>query len=412
MNLPARMSWRYLFARKSTNAINIITLIAAFGVAIGVAALILVLSVFNGFEDMFLGMFNNLNPDVRVTARRGKTFRVDEATLLALDNLPGVKVVSGVLEETAIFRYGDRQSVGSIKGVDHRYREINQVDTMIREGAFDLDNPSSTSYGAVVGTGLGQELGVDLMNEFMSLTIYMAKPRARGGSLLGGGQSPFRIRNVQPTGIITSQEEGENRAVIISLALARELLSMPDSSLSALEIGLFPGFDTEDTYAAIGRLVGEEFTVSNRYQQENALLKIMQIEKWLAYAIVSLMMILISFNLIGALWMIVLEKRKDITILRSLGMTATNIRNLFLRVGLLICGLGLGAGFLLAFLLRFVQRRYELFTIPGTLFEAFPISFRLIDFPIVALTVLSIGLLASLLPARRAERITAVISEE
>ena len=412
MNLPARMSWRYLFARKSTNAINIITLIATFGVTIGVAALILVLSVFNGFEDTFLGQFNNLNPDVRIVPARGKTFRPDADTLLHLAKLPGVEVVSRVLEETAVFRYGERQSVGSIKGVDYRYPDVNRVDTMVRDGRYDLDFPQSEYFGAVVGTRLAQELGIDVLNELIALTIYMAKPRARGVSSITGGTSPFTIRNVVPTGVIRSQEAFENQAVIINIGLASELLSVRDSSISALELKLFPGFAGEDTYATIRETMGPGFTVLDRYQQENTILKLMQVEKWLAFAIVSLMMILISFNLVGALWMIVLEKRQDISILRSLGMTATDVRNVFLRVGLLICGLGLLGGFTLAFALYFLQKNYELFTMSGTLYEAYPVAFRWRDFPVVILVVTVIGLLASLLPAKRAESITATISEE
>ncbi len=413
MNLPARMSWRYLFARKSTNAINIITLIATFGVAIGVASLILVLSVFNGFEDTFLGMFNNLNPDVRVVAKQGKTFRVAQDTLTRLEALPGVQVVSRVLEETAMFRYGDRQSVGSIKGVDYRYPDINRVDTMIRDGRYDLTYPQAVPFGAVVGTRLAQELGIDVLNELLSLTIYMAKPRPRGvQNPILGGRSPFTVRNVVPTGIIRSQEAYENQAVILDLGLASELLSISDSSITAIEMKLYPGYDNEDTYEEIRAVMGPGFVTQDRYEQENTILKLMQVEKWLAFAIVSLMMILISFNLVGALWMIVLEKHKDISILRSLGMTATDVRNIFLRVGLLICGLGLFGGFVLAFLLHALQQRFELFTMPGTLYEAYPVSFRWQDFPVVIAVVLLIGLLASLLPAKRAEGITATISEE
>ena len=413
MNLPARMSWRYLFARKSTNAINIITLIATFGVTIGVAALILVLSVFNGFEDTFLGMFNNLNPDVRIVAERGKTFVADPELLTRLQKADGIMVVARVLEETAIFRYGDRQSVGSIKGVDTNYPDINRVDTMVREGRYDLFYPQAVPYGAIVGTRLAQELGIDVLNDLVSLTIYMARPRSRGmQNSITGGKSPFMVRNVVPTGIIQSQEAYENQAVIIDIDLAAELLSIQDSSISALELKLYPGYDNQDTYQQLGAIMGEGFVVQDRYEQENTILKLMQVEKWLAFAIVSLMMILISFNLVGALWMIVLEKRKDISILRSLGMTATDVRNIFLRVGLLICGLGLLAGFGLAFLLHSLQQRYELFTMPGTLYETYPVAFRWQDFPVVVVVVLLIGLLASLLPARRAERITATISEE
>ena len=408
MNLPARMAWRYLFARKSTNAINIITSIAAVGVAIGAAALILLLSVFNGFEDLFLSLFNNLNPDVRITAARGKTFEVDDELLQKLYRLDGVTAVSQTLEETAMFSYDDRQGFGRIKGVDFAYPDINGIDTMVREGRYDLDYPQAPIRGAVVGNQLAISLGIDVLNQFEALTVYMWKARARGASTLLTGRKPFTTREVMPTGVVRSQEAFENQAVLVSLDFARELLDIPDSTVSALEIGLAPGFEEEYVYEAIQEAIGPDFVVRNRYEQENSLLKLMQVEKWVGFAIVSLMMVLISFNLVGALWMIVLEKRKDIAILRSLGMTGRNIRGIFLRVGLLLCTLGLLFGFFLAGVLSFLQQQYGLISIPSGLMEAYPISFRWYDFPVVAATVLFIGLLASVLPARRAARVASV----
>ena len=408
MNLPTRMAWRYLFARKSTNAINIITSIAAVGVAIGAAALILLLSVFNGFEDLFLSLFNNLNPDVRITAARGKTFEVDSVLIQDIYRIDGVTAISETLEEVALFNYDGRQGFGRIKGVDFAYPDINGIDTMVREGRYDLDYSQAPILGAVVGNQLAISLGIDVLNQFEPLTVYAWRARPRGSSTLLTGRKPFTTREVMPTGVIRSQETFENQAVLVSLEFARQLLSVPDSTVSALEIGLAPGFDQEATYEAIQAVVGPDFVVRNRYEQENSLLKLMQVEKWVGFAIVSLMMILISFNLVGALWMIVLEKRKDISTLRSLGMTGQNIRGIFLRVGLLLCTLGLLFGFFLAGVLSFLQKQYGLISIPSGLMEAYPISFRWYDFLVVAATVLFIGLLASLLPARRAARITSV----
>lgn len=412
MNLPARMAWRYLFARKSTNAINIITLIAATGVAIGAAALILLLSVFNGFEDIFLGLFNNLNPDVRIEATKGKTFDLDKTTLESLYRLDGVVEISQTLEETAIFSYDGKQSAGRIKGVDSLYPLINGIDTMVREGSYDLDLPESKRFGALVGNQLSIVLGVDPLNQFQPLTIFMSRPKPRGGGFLTTGRSSYLRREFQPTGIIRSQEAFENQAVLIKIGEARKLLSLSDSTVTSLEVKLAPGFDISDTYDQIQAVMGPTFKVKDRYQQENSILKLMQVEKWVGFAIVSLMMILISFNLVGALWMIVLEKKRDITILRSLGMTAKDIRTVFLRVGLLLCSIGLLLGFLLATVLYVIQKTTGLISLPGTFMEAYPISFRWMDFPVVAITVLGIGLLASILPALRAGKIGAVVSEE
>jgi lipoprotein-releasing system permease protein len=412
MNLSAKMAWRYLFAQKSTNAINIITLIAAFGVAIGAAALLLLLSVFNGFEDLFLGMFNNLNPDVRIEVAEGKTFEVDDETLAGLYAIEGVELISQTLQETAIFSYDRKQSAAHLKGVDENYAGITGIDTLVKDGEYDLLVPAASIGGAVVGNQLSIVLGIDPLNKYERLTIFMLRPKPRGSTMLTTGRTNYLRKEFQPTGIVRSQEAFENQAVLVDLKKARELLSVSDSTVSALEVKLKPEFSSRAVYKDLADYLGPGYVVKNRYQQENSILKLMQIEKWVGFAIVSLMMILISFNLVGALWMIVLEKKRDIAILRSLGMTAKGVSSVFLRVGLLLCGIGLMTGFFLASLLFLLQKTFGLISLPGALTEAYPISFRWYDFPIVALTVLGIGLIASLLPAQRAGKISAVTSEE
>lgn len=408
------MAWRYLFASKSTNAINTITMIAGFGVAIGAAALILLLSVFNGFEQIFLGMYDNLNPDVHVSATKGKTFELGDATYRGLLQLEGVGEVSQTLEETAVFRYAGRPSFGRIKGVDAAYSLINGIDSLVSEGQYELDTPDREGFGAVVGNQLALSLGIDPLNELEPLTVFMTRPRARGEAASSAltGRSGMVHRDYQPTGVIRSTEAFGTQAVLIPLAEARKLLTMSDSTVSALEIGLAYGADTEATIARIGALMGEGFTVLNREQQQGSLLKIMQIEKWVGFALFCLMMVIISFNLVGALWMIVLEKQRDISVLRSLGMTAASVRGVFLRVGVVLCGVGVGVGFLIATVAGLLQQQYRLFRVAGPLSEPYPMQLRLLDYPVVALVVIGIGLLASLLPAQYAGRIEPVITEE
>lgn len=407
MNLSARMAWRYLFAPKSTNAINIITFVAAFGVAIGAASLIIALSVFNGFEDIFVGMFNNLNPDVRITAARGKTFEASDSLLAEIRSLDGVVVISETLEETARFQYLGHQAFGPLKGVDSDYARINGIDSMIQEGEYDLLVPQVETMGSIVGQNLARELLIDPENRINALSIYVPRPRTRGGnSILTSGRLPYRVREVLPMGIVRSQEAFENQAVLVDLELAREMLGLEAPTVSALEVKLAPGFDNPGTFRALQEKLGEDYVIRNRFEQENSILKLMRVEKYVAYSIVTLMVILISFNLVGALWMIVLEKRQDIVILQSLGMAGSDIRNVFLRVGLLISTLGLASGFALAILIYLLQTQFSIVGLPGTLAEAYPVSLRAVDFLVVTLTVLTIGLLASILPARRAERVS------
>jgi len=405
MNLPLKFARRYLFAKRSTNAINIITSIAVFGVAVGAAALILVLSVFNGFEDLINGMFSAVNPDVRVTIAKGKTFEVDSTIIAKLKAIDGIEVVSQTLEEVAFFEYKDNQDFGILKGVDEQYPLVTGIDSMVREGSFKLwENGRSL---AVLGLGMRNNLSVSVDDLFTPISIHM--PKRKVGLF---ETQLFRTRFAYPYGTFIVQQDFDNQYVVTSLEFARELLALPDR-ITALEIKLFPGFSNKTTFDAIREVLGPDFDVKNRYQQEESFMKLMQMEKWLSYAIVSLMMLMVSFNIIGALWMIVLEKQKDIAILKSMGASENLVRNIFLSEGLLLCTTGLVVGFGFAILAYLLQKSYGLISIPGNvLVDAYPISMRSIDFVIVAVTVLFIGLLASIPPALKARRVQAIIRAE
>lgn len=403
MNLSGKLAWRYLFARKSTNAINIITLIAAFGVAIGAAALLLLLSVFNGLEDLIMGMYDNLNPDVEITAARGKTFEVGPDQVVQLNALPGVATVAGVLEETAWFSYNGKQSAARMKGVSLNYAAVNGIDSLVRDGAYTLGDPSQTSRPAIVTGGLSISLGIDPLNKIERLTAFTLRPRPRGsGGSFISGRSNYKRRDFRPAGVIPNQGTTTLQTVLVDIADARSLLGVNDSTVSSLALRLRPGADIDDARARVQNLMGPDFNVRDRLEQQQDIYAIIAIEKWVCFAIASLMMVLISFNLIGALWMIVLEKKRDIAILRSLGMTGRNVNLVFVRLGLLLCGLGILLGFTIALLLYSAQKEFALVTLPGMIREAYPIELRWEDFPVVILTVLSIGFLATLLPAYRA----------
>ena len=405
MNWPLRIARRYLFAKKSTNIINVITGIAVFGIAVGTAALVLVLSVFNGFEDLITSMYSNFNPQIKVTPAKGKTFALDSATFTAIRSLPGVIAVSGTLEEVAFFEYRDKQDFGIIKGVDNYFDEVTRIDSTVREGRYALrDNGREL---AVLGLGMRNKLAVNTDNPFEPLHIYL--PKARETSMF---EPQFRKRIAFPSGTFIVQQDFDNQYVLTSLELCRELLGDPEA-LSALEFKLAPGFTPEMIIPQVEQLLGPGFDLRDRYQQEEAFMKLMKIEKWMSFAIVSLTLLMVAFNMVGALWMIVLEKKKDVAILKSMGALDRSIRNIFLNEGLLLCSLGGGSGFILALLIYFIQKTYGIVGIPGAFaVEAYPISLRGVDFAIVALTVFGIGLLASIPPALRAQRIPAMIHEE
>lgn len=405
MNLALKIARRYLFAKRSTNAINIITGIAVFGIAVGTAALLLVLSVFNGFEDLITAMYNNFDPDVKITPVQGKTFSQDSIPLAELQAINGVGAISATLEEVAGFKYKDNVVFGIIKGVDENYEYVTNVDSVIREGRFALES-AELSYG-VVGVGVRNKLALDIDDPFYRIGVYMAKRKRNPLD-----PNPLRTQYLHPIGTFFAQQEFDQEYIITNLAFVRSLLQVRDQ-LSAIEIKLQPGFNVPETYAKIQEVVGDGFYVKDRYQQQESFFKLMKIEKWLSYAIAGLMMVMIAFNMIGALWMAVLEKRPDIVILKSMGATDRTVRNIFLSQGLLLSLLGLLIGFVLAITIYVLQKTVGIVTIPGNAsIDAYPVSMRPADFIVVILTVLAIGLLASIAPALRAQRVSALVREE
>lgn len=409
MNLSLRIARRYLFAKKSTNAINIITGIAVFGIAVGSAALVLVLSVFNGFEDLITGMYSNFNPDIKVTPARGKTFEADTVLLEKLLALDGVQQVSRTLEEVAFFEYKDNQDFGTLKGVDEHFKEVVGIDTTVKEGEYNFEENGRQL--AILGLGMRNKLAANVGDRFTELAVYMPK-REQSSGFFGQQVQPFRRRYIYPGGTFVIQQEFDNQYVLASLEFARELIGA-ENEVSALEIRMAPGAEPSDVIPAIQSVMGEGFDVKGRYEQEASFLRLMQVEKWLSYAIASLMMLLVAFNIVGALWMVVLEKQKDISILKSMGALNTTVRNIFLNEGLLLSLLGIVMGFVLAVILYILQKTVGIVSVPGNfVVEAYPISMRLIDFIVVALTVVAIGVLASVPPALRAMKVPALIREE
>lgn len=406
MNFPLLVARRYLFAKRSTNAINIITGISVFGIAVGTMALILVLSVFNGFEDLLSDLFGHFNPELKVTPAKGKSFTADSLTLEKIRALPGVAIVSETLEEIAFFEYEGAQDFGVLKGVDDLFARVNGIDSTVREGDYLLAEDDRNC--AVLGAGMRNKLSVNVHNPIAALTIYM--PTEKQGGVLS---KPFITRYAYPKGTFSIQQDFDNQYVLSNLQFVRELLEAPPGTVSALEIKCRPGASATQVKKDLAAILGEGYVFKDRYEQNEAFFKVMKLEKWMGYAITCLMLILMAFNMVGALWMIVLDKQKDISVLKSLGADDPVIRRIFLGEGMLLTALGMLIGMALAVVLYAVQKTYGIVTIPqGFLVESYPIAMRIQDFLPVALTVLGIGLLASLPPARRAVQVPAFLREE
>lgn len=395
--------WLKKVSFKSVNSINVISGISVFGISLGTAALILVLSVFNGFEDLISGLFSAFNPDVKITAIKGKTFTADSTKIAELEAIDGVVAVSQTLEEIAFFEYKGSRDFGTLKGVDDNYAVVTRIDSMVREGEL-LFKANNRQY-AVLGVGMRNKLSVNIDNEFTPITVYMAKKKH-------SSVKPFIKKFLYPAGTFVIQQDFDNQYILSSLDFARKLLNSKDQ-VSAYEMRIDKNYDLATVVNEIEAIMGPDFEVKDRYKQDEAFLKLMNIEKWLSFAILSLTLILVAFNMIGSLWMIVLDKKKDIAILKSMGATKQMIRNVFLNQGLLLCLVGMCFGFLIAIFLYVLQITYGIVPIPqGFVVNAYPISMRPFDFAVVAITVVVIGLLASILPALKASRISVMVREE
>ncbi len=405
MNLSLKIARRYLFAKKSTNAINIISGIAVTGIVFGTVALILVLSVFNGFGEILQKMFSQFNPDIKITPKKGKTFEEDSTTLTALLHIDGVQFVSRTLEEVAVFQYKNGQDFGIIKGVDEFYNKVNGIDSTIVEGEYYLKK-DGINY-AVFGAGMRSKLSIDVDNKLTPVSIYMAKKKKVGA--LG---KPFRKKTLYAAGTFRVNQDFDNDYVLASLEFTRKLLKTK-KGLSSLEVKIRPNVNHDEVQAAIEKLLGDKFAVKNRYQQEEAFLKLMNIEKWISFAILSLMLLLIAFNLVGSLWMIAMEKKSDIAILKSMGAPDKTIQRIFINQGLLLSLLGLLIGFFLAIIIYYIQINFGIVSIPpGFIIDYYPVKLKLIDFAAVSFIVIAIGYLASIAPARMAKQTPSIIRAE
>ncbi len=399
MNLPFQIAKRYLFAKKSTNAINIISGITVFGISVGTAALVIVLSVFNGFEDLLSGLFRSFNPDIKITPYEGKTFPADTLLLEKIQGIDGVEFISQTLEEVAYFEYKKNHDFGILKGVDENYNKVTGIDSTIREGKYQFTDGNRNLV--VLGVGMRNKLSVNIADYLAVLNVYMPTDKNRGPLA-----KPFKKLVSYPRGTFVIQQDFDGQYILSSLEFARKLLGKKNGEVSALEIKTKG--DEKEVARNIQKVLGDKFVVKDRYQQDEAFLKLMNIEKWMSFAILSLSLILIAFNMIGSLWMIVLEKKKDIGILKAMGANNLTIRNIFLNEGLMLTALGMISGFTIALLLYGAQKAFGIVPIPaGFLVDAYPISIRFWDFMAVAIAVALIGFLASLPAAIRATRVEA-----
>jgi lipoprotein-releasing system permease protein len=396
MKLSYYIAKRYLFAKKSRNAINVISAVSVAGVAVGTMALIIILSVFNGLEKMVTGIFNTFDPDIKITASEGKTFIADSSKLKLLSKLEGVAVYSLTIEENALLKYGDRQYIATIKGVDKNYAGVTGIDSAMWEGEFVLEAENGRPY-AVPGMGVAEYLGMRI-NFITPLNIIL--PR-KTESLNLNPENALKSRFIFPSGIFQVEKEYDSRYVYVPLDFARELTDI-EEGVTTLEIRFDEKADASAVQKNIRKIFNKGFKVQNRYEQQEIFYKVMKSERMAIFLILTLILIIASFNIIGSLTMLIIEKERDVEILKSLGADNTLIRKIFIFEGWLISIIGAAAGIILGFLICWLQQRYGLVKLhsESLIMNAYPVVMKIKDFIIVPVTVLLIGYWAAWYPVR------------
>jgi lipoprotein-releasing system permease protein len=397
MRFPFFIARRYLFAKKSHNAINIITLVSVIGVAVGTMALVVVLSVFNGFERLILNLFNAFNPDMEIRLKEGKVFSIDEIPLEEIKNIPGLVLYSELLEETALLTYRDRQHLVTMRGVNDSFISITGIDTMLVAGEFILEQGDADFF--VLGQGVEYVLGANI-NDFLNpINLYVPK---RGRSTGLQPSQAFNASSNFASGVFGVQAEFDMEYILVPMRLARQLLEY-DNEVTSVVIGLDASANAIRVQRQMQDLVGPGFEVRNRLQQQDFLYKVMRSEKWAIFLILTFILIIASFNVIGSLTMLVIEKTRDIRILHSMGASQKVIRRIFLVEGIMISLGGALAGIFLGGLISWLQMRFGIIAIQAEgsfIIDAYPVYVKALDFVLVSITVFGIGLLASVLPVR------------
>ena len=363
------------------------------------------MSVLNGFEQVTKSYLDTFNPDIKIISAKGKFFYNDEDWISQLSEIEGVAVFTQTLEEVVLLEYGDKQHVGIIKGVDEYHNDVIGLEPSMVGGELDF---STSKYGshAVLGQGVSNKLNVSLDNPFTPIMAHVPK---RNKKIF---DKDFKSRPLLGRGVFSIKNDRDNQYVITSYEVVSALLDLYDQ-LSAIEIKMTAGANESAVVKVIRKLVGEDFEVLNRYDQDKSNLRIMRVEKWTSYLILGFVLILITFNVIGCLWMIVLEKKKDISVLQSFGSQKSFVRRIFYFEGLLISVFGFLIGFFGAALFYVLQKQFDLIGVPeGFAIASYPIEMRFFDVVVVLLTVLVLGYLASIPAAARASRVSAQVRYE
>lgn len=391
-------AWRYFKAKKSTNAINIIAWISILAIIIGTAALILVLSVFNGFEDLVKSLYSSFYTDLRISASTGKTITVTQQQLEQLRGINGINNFSMIVEEKAFLQNGESQSVIHMKAVDDNYRYVSGVADHIIKGDYELGTKDSPLL--VLGVGIENALGIQADRNIFALQIYL--PRKSETESIDPTDN-ISIDTIRTSSAFVIQQDFDNKYGITNIDFAKKALRMGPDEYTNVEIKLNDASGADEIKKNVQKLF-PAYKVENRFQQNQNLYSVMNMERWVIYGVLSLILIVAAFTMISALRMLILEKEKDINVLFALGGNKGFIQKIFLSEGMLLASIGGVTGMLLALIIALAQIKFHLIKLEGLSFliDYFPVKLQWSNFVLVGVTVFVISFIASWLPSRKA----------
>lgn len=403
MRLPLFIANRYLLAKKSHNLINIITWISILGISVGSFALIVVLSAFNGLEKVISSMNSRLTPDLQIAPTKGKTIDLTAFPLGQLKEIQGVEYVVPTITEDALFRANDKQHIGQVKGVGLEYQQIDRLNEIVFGNDGLVLSDDDEHVFAVPGAGVAWSLGINAYNPYAMVRVYVPK---RGNASQMSLENSFNSDILTVRSVFSTEQEQDEKLVLVPFDWLSELLEY-ENKANNVELFILPNADANKIKKAVQAVMGEGFTVKNQQEQQETLYRIMRSEKWAVYVILTFILILATFNVVGSLSMLMIDKRKDTEILKSMGADNRLIQKIFMNEGLLISVAGGIIGLLLGIILVLLQQQFG-FVKFGTggnyVVDAYPVLLKLKDVLLIFATILVVGCTSAFLTVRHAMR--------
>jgi lipoprotein-releasing system permease protein len=399
--LSLQIARRYIFSKKSTNAINIISYISMVGMGAGAMFLVIILSVFNGFEGLVNRMYSAFYPDIKITAIVGKSFDADTVLINKITALDNVLYTTRSLEENAYLKYEDRENIATIKGVENSFQKITGIDSFILFGKYEMNFRGND--GAILGAAVDEVINADMQEPIVKMQVMVPKNERK---VYLNPEDAFHKGFVLPTGVFAIQQEFDEKFVLVPYSFVEELTESYDKATS-IELKLKDYSKVNNTVTELKKILDKNLQIKNRLQQNASLFKVINTERLAVYVILSFVLFIVSFNIIGSLSMLVMDKDKDIAILRAMGASEQTIRNIFMLEGILSAMIGASIGLLLGFVICYIQKEFGLIKLQGSgsfVIQSYPVEIHALDFVLTFLIVLLISFIASIYPAYKASK--------